>query len=295
MTAVPFIKGENCGNDYVLVDVGLGPDAVPETILGDPGIWSREVSHRHTGIGADGLILVSAREGEDARSGDSATAVRMRMWNNDGSRGKLCLNGLSQVALFAHGVTGQTEFTVDTDSGPRGVLVSRGEAGIEIEIAAGAADFRRSALPAEGETDEIWGEPFSAGVGDLPGFAVSVGNPHLVLWADDPDHVTSAPLAGFGPAIQESGRFPDGVNVHLAAAIDSGHIVMRPWERGSGATLACGSGAVAVFAVARRLGQVGESAEVAQPGGSVRLREPADGMRFLAQPALPFTGVWSRS
>jgi len=282
---IPFAKIEGCGNDYVFVDVGLGKDAVEESRLGDLAGAARRISHRHTGVGSDGLILLDRGGGE----------VRMRMWNADGSRGRLCLNGLRGAALLAFTLRPDLgeRFTVETDAGPREVSVAGGPTEASVTVQAGLPDFRREAIPATGTTAELWDEEFPGAAGPLKGHGLSVGNPHLVLLLGSAVEVEAAPLAEVGRAIQEGDRFPEGINVHLAAATPDGGLIMRPWERGSGATLACGTGAVAVFAVARRLGLVGENARVRMPGGTVELREKTDGLELAGPARIPFRGQWT--
>jgi diaminopimelate epimerase len=221
----------------------------------------------------------------------------MRMWNADGSEGRLCLNGLRCVAkLAAEAMAGIGDsFPVETAAGPRAVTVFRDGEGLvhEVEVDAGTPDFRRSSIPAEGEAEEIWGEQFETAIGPLPGHALSVGNPHVVLWMESPGSVREAALESIGPPLAEHPRFPEGVNVHLAAARDRERLLFRPWERGSGPTRACGTGAVAVFAVARRLGRVEPRGMVAMPGGEVTLRETPGGELQLRGPAREvFRGVW---
>jgi diaminopimelate epimerase len=154
-------------------------------------------------------------------------------------------------------------------------------------------EFRRERLPALGRGEELWGEIFFGPLGGLPGYGVSVGNPHLVLWLRDVGDVREAPLAAIGAPLSVDPRFPEGVNVHVAAAAAPSHLVTRPWERGTGMTRACGSGAVAVFAVARRLGRAAAEAAVEMPGGTVTLAERPDGTLLLTGPAREvFRATW---
>jgi len=285
---LPFVKMEGAGNDYVYVDGGLGTGGIDPASIDDWEALARRVSDRHRGVGSDGLILVFPGRN---------VPVAMRMWNADGSEGRLCLNGLRCAARLA--VTERPElgdaFAMETASGVRAVRVLRDGSGAPstIEVDVGTPDFRRSALPALGESEELWEEAFSTPLGDLPGYGVSVGNPHLVLRLPGDVAIGDAPLEEIGAPLAVDPRFPEGVNVHLATVRGSGELVMRPWERGSGATLACGSGAVAVFAVARRWGGVDPRAEVYMPGGAVTMREEAGGGLVLRGEAREvFRGVW---
>lgn len=288
---IPFVKLEGCGNDYVYVDTGLTGDAVPFDLLEPVDAFARAISHRNYGIGSDGLIVLDR--------GDDAT-VRMRMWNADGSEGKLCLNGLRGAARYAADrLTGLGDaFAVATASGLRPVRVFRDSSGavIEVEVTVDGADFRRAAIPALGESPELWGEPFRADGRDLPGYGVSVGNPHLVVFFPDSRELHHAALGAIGVPLNHDPRFPEGVNVHLAAIGPDDVLEMRSWERGSGATLACGSGAVAVYAVARRLGHVDAEARVRMTGGTVTVRAGGGTTLILRGAAREvFHGEWNPS
>jgi diaminopimelate epimerase len=285
VNGVPFHKLEGCGNDYVYLDLGLGEAALEEDWFEDPSILSREISDRHTGVGSDGLILL------DDATGDG---IRMRMWNADGSRGRLCLNGLRGAALLARNLRPELgeAFVIRTDVGPREVLVEGSEHLATVTVAAGEPDFGRQALPATGAGEEFWEIPFDTTLGTLTGYGVSVGNPHLVLWMDSGDAVRNAPLPELGIPIQEGDGFPQGINVHLVAEDGGGGFLTRHWERGSGATRACGTGAVAAFAVARRLGRAGVSGRIHMPGGTVEVREGETGLELIGPAHLTFRGTW---
>jgi diaminopimelate epimerase len=210
------------------------------------------------------------------------------MWNADGSEGLLCLNGLRCTAKYAaEAVPLDDEFVVETAAGERRVRVHRaGERVEEVEVEAGTADFRRTSIPAVGDADELWDERFYLGGLDLPGYGVSVGNPHLVLWMDEEEAVWRTPLSEIGGPFHADRRFPEGVNVHLVSPRKGAGLVMRSWERGSGETLACGSGAVAAFAVARRLEKVPERGEVVMPGGTVMMSQDDRGALLMRGPAM---------
>ena len=275
MPKLRFIKMEGCRNDYIFLDGGLtsAGNQIPEDA--PCAAWSQTLSDRHSGIGGDGLILL--RPGRHH-------AVGMRMWNADGSEGRLCLNGLRCAAKYtAESTPAGDRFTVETISGDRPVRVIRDAEGrvSDVEVMVGVADFRRDALPALGSAPEIWGDTFQVGTSALPGYGVSVGNPHLVLPVEN--DLDAFVLENLEPLSNDE-RFPEGMNVHVFAE-DGGQLVMRTWERGTGPTLACGSGAVAVFAVAHRLGLVGKVADVRMPGGTVRLEESGGGVLRLLGPA----------
>ncbi len=246
---IEFVKMEGAGNDYVYVDAVA--DAFPWQRAGD---LARAWSDRHFGIGADGLIVLS--------KGDCAP-VRMTMWNADGSRAGMCGNGLRCVAKLAHdrGHAPGAEFAVETDAGLREVRI------VEACVAGDAATA----------SVRTWMGPVVVDAPvrlDVAGRLVEfvrgdAGNPHAVTFVGDVD---TAEVASIGSAMQRHAAFPDGVNVEFAQVVGPARVRQRTWERGSGETLACGTGAAVVAMAARRLGQVaGDEIEVELRGGTLRV------------------------
>jgi diaminopimelate epimerase len=279
---VRFTKVEGAGNDYVLVDT-------TEHAVSDPADLARRVSDRHLGVGSDGLLLVGP--------GDGPAEASMRIFNVDGSEGRMCGNGLRCVVRFLYERRGASadELIVDTASGPR---TGRRDPDGAIWVGMGAPDFSPSslplALPGDGARPaELVLPDDLAETGDRPdpdvAFAVSVGNPHLVVRLADPGR---ADLTRWGKALQASPLLGDGANVHLVGQRAADRLTALPFERGSGATRACGTGAVAVAAVARRLGWVGgDEITVCMPGGDLPVRWPGSGEAWLGGSAsLVFDG-----
>lgn len=236
---MPFTKMEGAGNDYVYVD-GIAQAFPVERGSRCARLWS----DRHFGIGADGLIVMLRGE---------AAPVRMAMWNSDGSRGAMCGNGLRCLAAlaFAHGHVAARTFTVETDAGPR-----------ECELLAdGRVRTAMGAVQCGPETElELGGQVLRYWPGDA-------GNPHAVLFVDD---VEQAAVAAIGAAMQSHPVFPDGVNVEFVAVVGPSTIVQRTFERGSGETLACGTGAAVAARAARASGRVAnDTIEVRLRGGSL--------------------------
>ena len=275
-----FVKVEGAGNDYVLVE---GP-------LADPADWSRRLSDRHTGVGSDGLLLVRApREGAPAA---------MRIFNADGSEGRMCGNGLRCVVRWLverHGAD-PSLVPVQTASGPRhGRMDSSGA----VQVAMGVPSFVPREVPvrADGDGRAPWGLPVPD---DLPGdpplaYAVGTGNPHLVLRVGA---VATVDLEHVGRTLQADERLPEGANVHVVQCLAPTRLAARPYERGSGATRACGTGAVAVAAVARSLGwTTGDEVVVSMPGGDLPVSWAGPGHEaWLGGPArLVFDGEWHDS
>jgi len=275
-----FVKVEGAGNDYVLVDAFDAP-------VEDPAALSRRLSDRHAGIGADGLLVVGPADGE--------AVARMRIFNADGSEGRMCGNGLRCVMRWLV-ETGRApeggELTVQTASGLRSGRMLDGD---RVEVAMGVPDFRPTAVPvrAGGDGTQPPELPVPAGLAADPdaGFCVSVGNPHLVVRVPDPGAVD---LPRFGAELSRSAALGEGANVHFVRVPGPGLIEARPWELGSGATRACGTGAVAAVAVSQRLGWTsGPLTRVVMPGGELAVRWDGEGQAWLAGPArFPFDGEW---
>jgi diaminopimelate epimerase len=285
---VRFQKTEGVGNDYVLVDVF-------DQRVSDPSALSRTISDRHRGIGSDGLLLIGPPRGAGAQAS-------MRMFNADGSEGRMCGNGLRCVVrwLVESGHAPGPDVTVETAAGLR---QGRVLADHRVELMMGVPDFSPQALPVRLPGDgrqppelplrESLGAAVAAELRADPdvGLCVSVGNPHLVLRVSDPAAVD---LARHGAALERSPLFPEGTNVHFVALTGERRIEARPWERGSGATRACGTGAVAIAVVAMRAGWI-EPGRVAidMPGGELSVRWDGEGPAWLEGPArLPFSGEW---
>ena len=250
-----FTKMHGCGNDYVYVD--CTKEVIPN--ISETAI---RVSDRHFGIGSDGLILIKASDVAD---------FEMDMYNADGSRGKMCGNGIRCVAkyVYDHGLTDKTTITVNTLSGIKTlkltvedgkvskVRVDMGEPELipaQVPVKAsvlGLADDRREAIVAE--PLEIKGRSY-----DIT--CVSMGNPHCITFIGE--DVRDFPLEEVGPVFEKHELFPERVNTEFINVIDKDHLRMRVWERGSGETLACGTGACAVAVASYLNGFTGRSVDL---------------------------------
>ncbi|HTJ25539.1 MAG TPA: diaminopimelate epimerase [Candidatus Limnocylindria bacterium] len=241
-TSIPIIKTNGTGNDFVLVDER-------ETPLDDPVAFARRVCDRASGVGADGVLLVERSERFDAR---------MRIINADGSEAEMCGNGMRCFARYLDEHDGIGEATVETLAGPIGTRVlSRAPYTIAVEVGE----------PKLGEPHEV------AGYRAVP---VDVGNPHVVIQVDDVDAID---LAVIGPRIERDPRYPHGTNVHFVermfrhaqhdggARHDTVEWKVRHWERGAGATQACGTGTVATAAVLIASGEATSPVALRVPGG----------------------------
>lgn len=274
-----FTKMHGCGNDYVYVD------CIKE-VIPDIAATAVRVSDRHFGIGSDGLILIKSSEVAD---------FEMDMYNADGSRGKMCGNGIRCVAkyVYDHGLTNKTEITVDTQAGIKTlqltvcdgkvskVRVDMGEPVLipqEIPVKAsvlGLADDRREAIVAQ---------PFTVANSSYDITCVSMGNPHCITFIDE--DVRSFPLEAIGSLFEKHELFPEGVNTEFVNIIDKEHLRMRVWERGSGETLACGTGACAVAVASYLNGFTGRKVDVELMGGHLEIvYDAATNHVFMTGPA----------
>lgn len=305
---VNFVKMHGLGNDYVYVNAF-------EEQVADPAGLAVRVSDRHRGIGSDGLILIAPSEVAD---------VRMEMYNADGSRGKMCGNGIRCVAKFAverglvkgaarpagskarstnalaQALRDATVYlTVETDSGIRELAAIRDAAGKVslVSVDMGAPILAAAEVPVDvsklgsGKADEpIVKLPLAIPSGKLSMTCVSMGNPHAVFFVDD---LAAIDLAKDGPFVETHAAFPDRVNAHFVQVLSSKEVRMLTWERGSGATQACGTGACAVAVAGVLEGRTERTVTAHLPGGDLILEWSDDGKVYMTGPAEEaFTGCW---
>jgi diaminopimelate epimerase len=296
-----FVKMHGLGNDYIYVDCFHQPIPV------DPAELSRRISDRHFGVGGDGLILICPSERGDAR---------MRMFNADGSEAEMCGNGVRCVAKFVHdhGLSSNNPLKIETG---RGVLT------LNLEVKAGKVEQVRvnmgePILDAEripttlsgprvvdvipfGPLADLLRQPWAQACGLDPRLTcVSMGNPHVVLYCKD---VAKVPLEQVGPVIETASIFPRRINVHFvqshkpdtqARDQPANEATMRTWERGSGVTLACGTGACAVCVAGVLSGRTVRSLLAHLPGGDLRLEWSESDQVYMTGPATEvFSGEWA--
>ena len=252
-----FVKMQGTGNDYIYLDCRSGlPPKLPALV--------RRLSDRHFGVGGDGVICICPSDTAD---------VAMRMFNADGSEGEMCGNGIRCVGKYVYemGLVPKSRLTVETRAGIKTLELHIDGAdvtGVTVDMG-----VPKVALP---RTVCIRGTPYQI-------TPVDMGNPHAVLFLDG---IEGLDLPGIGPEFEHHPSFPHRTNTEFVAVLAWDRLQMRVWERGSGETLACGTGACAALAAAASDGRTGREAVVQLRGGDLRLRWAEDGHMYLTGPAV---------
>jgi diaminopimelate epimerase len=269
---LPFTKMHGIGNDYVYVD------AFANTVA-DPARVARAVSPRNTGIGSDGLILICPSDVADCR---------MEMYNADGSRGEMCGNGIRCVAKYAfeHGIAPRTELAIETDAGVKTLALDVRDGRVaSVTVDMGEPILDGAAIPVRSE-GRVVDSPFVVDGVTHRITCVSMGNPHCVLFVAD---TATAPVHTLGPRIETDPFFPRKVNVEFIQLLDgapASRLRMRVWERGSGETAACGTGACAAVVAAVLTGRAQRKVEIELLGGNLQIEwREADGHVAMTGPA----------
>ena len=274
-----FIKMQGTGNDYVYVDLFREQ-------VGDPVRLAQEISHRRFGVGGDGLILIKPRADADAE---------MEMYNADGSMGEMCGNGLRCVAKYVHDnyFRGKDDFKLMTGAGWRPArIVGRDRAGNaeQVRIDMGEPTFAGLLIPTTFDSPEVLDRKIEVGKESFKFSSVSMGNPHCVIYVEN---AASFPVERIGPMVETHPFFPRKVNVEFVQVLAKDEVVQRTWERGSGETWACGTGASAVAAVGFKLGRTGPRLKVHLTGGDLLLEYAGRGNVLMTGPAVEvFSGEW---
>ncbi len=255
-----FTKMQGAGNDYVYVNCF-------EETVNDPAFVARVVSNRHFGIGSDGLILICPSDKADCR---------MRIFNEDGSEGGMCGNGIRCVGkyVYDHGLIKKTRISVETLGGIKE---------LDMELENGKVKSARVDMGVPKLTSEL-PEKITVLGKELEFTGIDVGNPHAVYFTDDVDQLD---LEKIGPSFENHERFPDRVNSEFIRVIDRKHIRMRVWERGSGETLACGTGSTASAVACMMLGLTDDTVEVQLTGGNLEISwDRESGHVYMTGPAV---------
>lgn len=250
-----FTKMQGCGNDYIYVN------CFEETVA-DPSNTSILLADRHFGVGGDGLVLISPSDTAD---------FDMDMYNADGSRSGMCGNAIRCVGKYVYdrGFTDKKVITVSTQTGVKTLWLDVQDGAVRtVRVCMGRPDFSPGAVPVLGEGDtflnreiEVLGEAWTVS-------AVSVGNPHCVTYVENP---YALDFERIGPAFEHHPAFPARTNTEFVQIIDARTLKVRVWERGSGETFACGTGASAVLAVTAKLGLCANETVVCLRGGKLHI------------------------
>lgn len=273
-----FTKMHGAGNDYVYVD------CFAEPFPRDAAKLAIAVSDRHKGIGADGLILICPSEQADAR---------MRMFNADGSEAEMCGNGVRCVAkyVYDHGIARTDTLRIETGRGVLTLAVETARGRVErVRVNMGQPILEAAKIPTTLPGDPPLRQKLSAAGREFEVTCVSMGNPHCITFVD---RLSDDWVLRVGPEVERHPAFPNRVNAEFVEVISPRELRMRVWERGSGETQACGTGACAT-AVAGALTGLTERRVLAHlPGGDLELEWSAAGEVYLTGPAVEvFTGVW---
>ena len=287
-----FTKMHGLGNDYVYVN------SFAEPLPTNPAELSRRISDRHFGVGSDGLILICPS--------DNGADARMRMFNADGSESEMCGNGIRCVAKYVYDHRIKETETLRIQTG-RGILtlnleIKQGKTQ-RVRVNMGEPILKAAKVPTTLRGERVVDQPLPA-IGDIPvrnwtdvcGLdprmtCVSMGNPHTVIYCKDTSKV---PLELVGPQLERAAEFPKRINVHFVQVHSPEEVTMRTWERGSGITLACGTGACAVCVAGALSGRTHRRLVAHLPGGDLELEwSEADGSVYMTGPATEvFSGDW---
>ena len=252
-----FTKMQGLGNDYVYVN------CLKETIA-DPPALAKKISDRHFGVGSDGLIMINPSDKAD---------FEMEMYNADGSRAEMCGNGIRCVAkyVYDYGLTDKTRISVETLAGIKylDLTVENGKVSL-VRVDMGRPILEPENIPVQAEGSRVVDEPLTVDGKEYRMTCVSMGNPHAVIFVDQ--DVRELPLEQIGPSFENHERFPKRINTEFARVLDRRTVEMRVWERGSGETLACGTGACAAMTAAAQAGLVSHHTTVRLPGGELEVR-----------------------
>ena len=275
-----FTKMQGLGNDYVYVNC-------VEKKLENASQIAIAVSDRHYGIGSDGLILINSSEVAD---------FEMEMYNADGSRGEMCGNGIRCVGkyVYDYGLTDKTHVTIETLAGIKylDLQVENGKVK-QVRVNMGNPLLKPEEIPIALEGENVIDVPISINDTVYRMTGVGMGNPHTVVFLDD---IEQMKIEEIGPKFENHSYFPNRVNTEFVKVIDRTHVKMRVWERGSGETLACGTGACAVAVACILNGLTEEDVTVSLLGGDLQIQwERKENIVYMTGPAeVVFEGEWNQ-
>ncbi len=250
-----FTKMHGLGNDYIYID------CFTEKIA-DPAGLATKMSNRHFGVGGDGIVMILPSENADAK---------MRMFNADGSEAEMCGNAIRCVGkyLYEHRKVLKPELKIETKAGIKQIeLIINGSNVDLVKVDMGQPELRSDLIPVSGDTRKIINEPLVVNGHEYRYTAVSMGNPHCVILVTE---ISDDMVLKDGPEIESHSLFPQKINVEFIKLIDRNTIQMRVWERGSGETLACGTGSCAAVVAAVINNKTEPSVTVKLPGGELKV------------------------
>lgn len=254
MELISFTKMHGIGNDYIYINcMESVPDRLPEL--------AEEMSDRHFGVGGDGIVLICPSDKAD---------FRMRMFNNDGSEARMCGNASRCIAKYVHDhkLTEKTRISLETLSGIKVLSLNMSTSG-EVEsvtVDMGEPELTASAVPVSCGSERMVEETVATSCGDVKVTAVSMGNPHGVVFVD---RIEDVPFDTLGPELEKHPMWPDRANIEFLQIISPSEARMRVWERGTGETLACGTGACASAVAAALTGRCGREVTIHLRGGDL--------------------------
>jgi diaminopimelate epimerase len=272
-----FIKMHGIGNDYVYIDCFQQTVREPEQL-------AVQMSDRHFGVGGDGLILIMPSDQADAR---------MRMFNADGSEAQMCGNGIRCLAKYVYdsGISRKSKLTVETLAGVLQLELLAANGTVQkVKVNMGMPRLRRQDIPMLGEGEQVLGETLTAGDREFTVTCVSMGNPHCVIYVDE---VAQFPVTQYGPLLEHHPQFPQRTNVEWIEWLNRKEIRQRTWERGSGETLACGTGACAAAVASVLNRKTDRRVTVHLLGGDLEIEWADDNHVYMTGPAVEvFRGDW---
>lgn len=280
MEQMRFTKMQGLGNDYVYVN------CFKEKIDNPPELAQR-ISDRHFGVGSDGLIMINPSDKAD---------FEMEMYNADGSRGEMCGNGIRCVAkyVYDYGLTDKTSISVETLGGIKYLDLTAQDGKVKlVKVNMGRPELAPSKVPVAAEGDRAVDEPITVDGKEYRMTCVSMGNPHAVIFTDR--DIRELPLEEIGPKFENHERFPKRVNTEFVRVLDRRTAEMRVWERGSGETLACGTGACAVAVACVLNGLTEDEVTVRLLGGNLQIKwDRENDIVYMTGPAeVVFDGEWN--
>lgn len=265
-----FTKMHGCGNDYIYVNC-------IDKEIENPSEISIKVSDRHFGIGSDGLVLICSSDKAD---------FRMRMFNADGSEGEMCGNAIRCIAKYVYDnkITDKTQISIETLAGIKYLdLIVEKDKVVEVSVNMGAPITQPELIPVVASKDTVINEPLKIDDKEYHITCVSMGNPHAVVFIEDTKNIE---IEKIGPKFEHNDIFPKRTNTEFVQIVDRSNINMRVWERGSGETLACGTGACASVVACVLNGKTEDEVNVHLVGGILKIKYDREkNLVFMTGPA----------